>query len=266
MPKSILCTFLIVLSFSGCKSDKASGPEETSSSTSIAPAAAPEEEAGTVSEIRYTWVDQVNVRDQPSTAGKVVARVRPNEPLTLTGETSPASETIVLRGVAYHEPWYRITTADKKDGWVFGGTIREKDERKGTALLEPLLLDFPAFGTYNLEDWKAEPRAREEGGDAEIETLTYVSPAGQVMRIESSDTGEYGYTYNYKLEDAQGNLLKERTFAFTADPREVTEEVIDYTDTPAKRYSRTQKMEKHFMQLNERPRMARGEWTVERLD
>jgi uncharacterized protein YgiM (DUF1202 family) len=271
MPKSnLLLTLILLLSITACKSDQSSSPEVTNPSTSTAPAAAPNEadEPATPSAagIRYTWVDQLNVRDQPTTKGKVVARVKPNEPLTLTGEVMPTAETIVLRGVAYHEPWYRITTADKKDGWVFGGAVKEKEDMKGNAAISDAEFDFPAFGFFQLKDWTLLTETNKGEGDAEIKTQVYRSTSNQVLEIQATEVGEYGYSNTYRLKDAEGNLLKKREFGFTVDPNTITEEVVDYTDIPAKRYTRSQELDKHFTQLNDRPLMAQGAWKIERID
>lgn len=270
MIKPCLLTLLLAVTFTACNGDQSSGPEETTPSTATAPAAAPPKEAEPPSpaddNIRYTWVDQLNVRDQPNTNGKVVARVKPNEPLTPTGETSPEPETIVLRGVAYDEPWYRITTADGKNGWVFGGAIKAKDEIKGNAVRSPTRIDFPVFGEYDLTKWlKTKAAMTENGGDAEIKTSVYTSD-NQELTVTKISTGEYGYSRIYRLTDGSGNLLKERRFSFSTDPNMITEEVVDHTDIPAKRYTRMQKIDKHFMQLNDLPLMARGEWKTERVD
>lgn len=264
MLKQLLYAFLLAITFTACKSDKATEPEGNDPSTSTASTSEPETPAAAA--IRYTWVDQLNVRDQPNTKGKVVARVKPNEPLTLTGETSPESETIVLRGVVYHEPWYRITTADKKDGWVFGGAVKEKEAMKGNASIKDDEFDFPAFGYFKLADWTELTVTNSEEGDAETNTRTYKSSEGSLLLIREIQVGEYSYHRNFRLSDDSGNLLKEREFSFTIDPYTITEEVVDHTDIPAKRYSRTQEVDKHFMQLNDLPLMAQGEWTIERVD
>jgi hypothetical protein len=218
-------------------------------------------------EILYTWVDGLNVRDQPSTKGTTVARVKPNEPLTFTGEKSPESETIVLRGVAYHEPWFKITTADKKDGWVFGGAVKRKDQLKGNATLSDTKFEFPVFGYYDLGKWEQVARNNDgTGGDAESETITYRSE-DQLLKITKVEVGEYGYNNAYELLDKAGNTLKERTFEFAVDPElKITETVIDHTDTPAKRYTRSQVLDKHFMMLNERPEMVLGNWEIGDVD
>jgi len=114
-----------------------SGDTPPTSPAEPAEPVAPAEPSEPAKDILYTWVDGLNVRDQPSTKGNTVARVKPNEPLTFTGEQSPKAETIVLRGVAYHEPWLKITTADRKDGWVYGGAVKLKDQLKGNASLSP---------------------------------------------------------------------------------------------------------------------------------
>lgn len=255
---------LVFLALSACGGGEPAGGETTEASGPVTPA--PDAVAAT-EEILYTWVDGLNVRDQPSTKGKTVARVKPNEPLTFTGERSPKPETIVLRGVAYHEPWLKITTADRKDGWVFGGAVKRKDQLKGNAALSDTKFEFPVFGFFDLSKWEEMTRNNDgTGGDAEAETVTYRSD-DQMLKITKSDMGDYGYFNTYELLDKAGNTLKERTFRFDVDPEPmVTETVIDHTDIPAKMYTRSQVLDKHFAMLNARPEMAMGNWEIADAD
>ncbi|TXF91747.1 SH3 domain-containing protein [Neolewinella aurantiaca] len=266
MIKHVFHCLLIGLALTACKNDKAVSPEESAVSTDPAPAAEPTDAITTSGKIRYTWVDQLNVRDLPGTKGKVVARVTSKEPLTLTGETSPSAETIVLRGVAYNEPWYRITTADGKNGWVFGGAVKEKGAMKGNAVISNEEFDFPVFGHFKLENWDLLSMDDSSEGDAEIKSRNFRAEDGRMLKIEEFEAGEHGYSVTHSLSDKQGNLLKERNFSFSTEPNTIIEEVADYTDIPAKRYIRSQELDKHFMQLNERPLMVKGEWRSERID
>jgi len=227
----------------------------------------PAEVPAATEKILYTWVEGLNVRDQPSTKGKTVARVRPNEPLTFTGEQSPQKETIVLRGVAYHEPWLKISTADRKDGWVFGGALKRKDELKGNAALGDTKFSFPVFGSFDLSDWEEIARNDDgTGGDVAAETITYRSE-DQLLRIARIETGENGYRNTFTLLDQTGNPLKERTLEYSVEPElELIEMVTDHTDIPAKKYRRVQLLDKHYMMLNERPQMASGEWKITDVD
>ncbi len=55
----------------------------------------------------YAWVDRLNTREKPALTGKVVASATEQEALEFTGEKSIGTEVIVLRGVAYGEPWLK---------------------------------------------------------------------------------------------------------------------------------------------------------------
>ena len=79
--------------------------------------------------------------------------------------------------------------------------------------------------------------------------------------------GEYRYSRTYKLIDANGQLLKERTFVFEGDvnPKVLKETVKDFTSQAPKQYQRSQNMNQHFMQLNALPVMVNGPWTEQSI-
>ena len=58
-------------------------------------------------------------------------------------------------------------------------------------------------------------------------------------------------------------VLKEREFSFDAEYQsgDMNETVRDFSANPPKQYNRSQKINKHFMQLNVKPEMANGKWT-----
>jgi len=114
-----------------------------------------------------TRVDKVNVRAEPSTKSKVVARIPNGEPMVYAGEQSATEESILLRGVVYKERWLKVMTNDGKDGWVFGGAVKRPGEKKGNRVLSDTRLDFPNFGRYDLSDCtKREVKTGEEEVDA----------------------------------------------------------------------------------------------------
>ena len=102
----------------------------------------------------FTWVDKLNVRNKPTTKGKVISSVRSKDAMLFTGEISDDFETIVLRGVAYYEPWLRVKIPDGQTGWVFGGAVKQIDEEKGNNPISDTNFTFPYFGKYNMENWK----------------------------------------------------------------------------------------------------------------
>ena len=252
--------FLILLMFTACQSSSNSTEE-----TAIPPPQTPAENPSPseTDDQLYTWVDQLNIRSGPSTGAQTIATVQSDEALKFTGQKSDNSETIVLRGVAYHEPWFKIITPDEKEGWVFGGAVKRKGETKGNSIIDENNFDFPHFGNFNLKDWQKEPPKDEIGGDAEINTTRY-KRGNQILEISVVDVGDYGYGRTHKLMDANNTLLKEREFRFSADVelRELREVVKDFTADPPKQYKRVQTLDKHHSQLNALPMMVNGNWVV----
>jgi len=214
----------------------------------------------------YPWVDNLNIRDLASTKGKTITTVKQGDALIPLGAISDHKETIVLRGVAYYEPWIKVTTKDDKIGWVFGGTVKKVNEIKGNEIITDTNFDFPHFGKYDLSTWKNISTKDESGGDAEIETTIY-KRGNQTITMSISEVGEYGYGRDYILK-VNDTIQKQRSFHFTADYEfsEITESVKDFSQNPPKQYNRSQPVETHFMQLNAKPIMVNGTWTTTNLD
>ena len=210
----------------------------------------------------YNWVDDLTIRKAPGSTGEKITVVPRETPLEFTGEQSETTESIVLRGVCYDEPWLKVIAPDKTEGWVFGGAVKRKGEEKGNAILTDEVFEFPHFGSFNLREWEKGATKDESGGDAEIATTTY-KKGNQVLEISRVDVGDYGYGRTYKLMDANNNILKERELNFSADAemRELREVVKDYSTKPGKQYTRTQSLKKHHSQLNAWPLMVNGDWT-----
>lgn len=218
----------------------------------------------------YSWVDELNIRDQPNTKGKVIAAIESDHALELTETKSGKMETIVLRGVAYQDYWYQVRTSDGKEGWAFGGALKQKNEQKGNAILTTEKFSFPNFGDFDLSDWKSIQADKFGGGDVEGSTQ-YYQKGDKILEISASDMGEYGYGFSQKLMDSNKKILKERDFRFgpTEEPNgksKITVEVKDYTQTPPKKYSRVQKVAASRYDLKPKPVMASGNWQTGSLD
>ena len=253
----IQCSFFLIaiVFFSHCSDSSSvkSVPTDTKDETIV-------KEKTPEKEMLYAWVDKLNIRSAPNTKSDIVASAKKDEPMTFMGDQSDQKETIVLRGVAYNEPWLKIQTKDQEEGWVYGGAVNKKGESKGNALIDKNLFSFPYFGNYDLGKWKRLSSTDNNEGDAETTKSSYQN-GNQVLEITKTDVGEYGYSRTYKLLDTKNNLLKLREFEFNTDPGFVlVEKVSDYTVSPAKKYSRSQKLEKHYVMLNAYPEMANGEW------
>lgn len=209
----------------------------------------------------YAWVDRLNVRNKPGTKGKSIASVREADSLEYSGEHSDFEETIVLRGVAYTEPWLKVRIPNDKEGWVFGGAVKTENEEKGNKALSDVKLAFPYFGRFDLREWKKMPSRDESEGDAEIITTPY-KKGGMLLEISNVEVGEYGYQRKYKLYDLDMKLVRLREFKYTTDIEfgELTEVVKNFRSSPPKQYKRIQNLKKHYSQLNARPFMVNGEW------
>lgn len=214
----------------------------------------------------FPWVDGVNVRERPTTEAKRVARVLENELLVYTGEKSANKSTFVLRGVAYTEPWRKVTTKDSITGWIFGGAVKRADEKKGNSPVSETELAFPYFGTYDLSTWEKLGETASEEGDAES-TVSRYRKDEKTLAIHKTELGDYGYINRYTITDPEGLAILEREFTFSVDPELLlTETVTNRLEDPVMEYTRTQKMDTHFSQLNARPERALGEWTKRELD
>jgi hypothetical protein len=212
----------------------------------------------------FAWVDKINLRASATTNGKVIATYTPKDSLEFTGTKSDAKEIIVLRGVAYNDYWMKVTTKDAKEGWVYGGAVTQTGNKKGNGIITDTQFDFEHFGKFDVSSWTDLGITRTESGDSETVGYSYFKD-NQIVEIDRTEVGEYGYYKTYRLMDGKRNLLKERKFGFTVEmgdssPKmELTETVKDFTTK--KEYSRKQNLNKHFMQLNARPQMVNGTWT-----
>ena len=218
----------------------------------------------------YSWVDKLNIRGQASTKGNVIASVDSDEALELTETKSEKMGTIVLRGVAYQDYWYKVRTSDGKEGWVFGGAVKQKNEQKGNAVLTKEKFDFPHFGAFDLSDWKNMKSDKFGGGDVEGSTKFY-QQGDRILEITESDMGDYGYGYSQKLMDSNKKTLKERDFRFSPSEEyngknKLVEEVKDFTQNPPKKYSRVQEINVSSYALKPKPVMALGSWKKESFD
>lgn len=226
----------------------------------------------------YSWIEQLALRDSAALEAKSIVMVNPATPLEITGTKTDYIETIVLRGVAYEDQWYKVVTPDKQEGWVFGGAVKQKNEKKGSPVLTDTQFGFSHFGEFNLVTWKKLPTQTEEEIQTEEETnteeeegkvkevdtiITAYQKDNLILEITATEMGEMYYAQNYKLKNPDGKVLKERNFSFTADGRVLEEKVINYMMNME--YSRKQTINKHWYQLNAKPQMVRGAWKEQLL-
>ncbi len=131
--------------------------------------------------------------------------------------------------------------------------IPEKPSESATTL------NFEHFGSFDLSTWSVKAsQPEDEEGDLETEILTYEKDG---MKLEIRDSrGEYGLLTSFKLSGADGRVQKVRSLNFSNDIREAEETVNDYTVKPAQKYTRTQKMDTSYNQMNPVPTALKGAW------
>jgi hypothetical protein len=263
---TLICSVLL---FNACGGNEpaatAEAPKPKDSTTQPAEFApkSPSPDSYSAGDLLYPWVDQLNVREAPNTTAKRIGKALKGQSVTLSGEKTEKKETIVLRGVAYDDYWLKVTTKDKTEGWVFAGALKREGDYKGNAVISDARFNFQAFGDFDLSKWTKMGSTDDSGGDAESTTTSY-QKGDQMLKINRTEVGEYGYTNTFTLTNTNGDLLKARVFTFEVDPELlIRETVIDYL--AMKEYVRSQPMSKHFMQLNDRPQMVTGEWTITEL-
>ncbi len=262
--------FVFVLSFWSCQNDpqpKAENPKAPIKKEEGQTDLPKKDLVLQANELIYPWVDPLNVRDQPNIKGKIIATIKGNKALAFTGSKSEKNEVIVLRGMAYDEPWLKVNTKDKKEGWVFGGAVKRQNTEKGNLAITETSFHFPHFGSYDLSTWKKQGTKDEGDGDAEIIITTY-QKGDQTLAYTKTDVGEYGYSRSYELLDKDNKKQKERTFDFEVNVEEgghlLKEIVKDYTTN--KQYQRQQKLSTHYVLLNSPPLMANGAWKESNLE
>lgn len=69
-----------------------------------------------------TGVDKLNLREQPSKEGKIIAQISEGRFLSGTGEVSTNKEEATLRNIPYNEPYIRVS-AGQQSGWAYGGAL-----------------------------------------------------------------------------------------------------------------------------------------------
>ncbi|WP_116124673.1 SH3 domain-containing protein [Lewinella sp. IMCC34183] len=227
--------------------------------TNVQPA--PELAPGTV---LTAWVDGLFLRAQPATGGTIVAQVPGGAELTYTGRQSDTTSTIVLRGIAFRQPWLEVRTVDNREGWVFGGATTAPGEQKDDGYRSNLEFTFPQFGSFDLTDWERQAPYEARAGKSVSEILIYQKDDRRLAVKTTEVPADKNYSRLYTLTTMGGKLLKTRAFRYEAKPggSELTETVTDYTVNPQRTYTRRQRLSQPVGELNARPELAAGEWTT----
>jgi len=117
-----LLILIIILIFS-CKDSPFSNSSTTQEAETTQDTVAQEPEAAPITEI-YTWVNELRMREEPTTNSPIVVTLKEGEPLDYEGTKSDFTEKISLRGTLFNEPWLKVTTKTGKEGWVYGGGVK----------------------------------------------------------------------------------------------------------------------------------------------
>ena len=263
MKQSLLWgAFALLLTLVACGGDtatpNAAATESAATSDASAEAVTPTPAAD---EPLYAWVDNLNLRDAPSSSGKVIAKVPSGTTLTPTGRTSPPVESIVLRGGLYEEPWVEVRHAGDVVGWVFGGAVQRGGERKSAAVQRAGVIDYDKLGRFDLSEWRKV--SEDKIGEVEMDgvTVTYRKGDNQLELTESS-IGEFYSGNEQRLLTSGGTLLRERRFSWTADHTggRLEETVTVYTGESPVRYERKQTTQRHFSEFDKQPNRVVGAW------
>ena len=140
----LLAAFSAAFFINACQqpADKTAAPGTESSSASNTTAPRPE------MLLYAVMVDQLNLREQASKAGKVIAQFPEGSFVIGSGEYSANKEEVTLRGVIYTEPYTKVTgtTAEPKNGWAFLGALQKV--YAGTSASSPDLSTLTQLTTF----------------------------------------------------------------------------------------------------------------------
>jgi len=261
LKRTLVLSVFLFLSLS-CKQNEA--PSIPSKSTS---ASKEQVKQSQEPKVLFSWLDNLNVRENPSLEAKIIAKVNPKDSLVKTGRLSDGRDIIVLRGLAYKDYWYEVETPEQKTVWVFGGAVKSYNEEKGNPPNSALKFNFPSFGAYNLHNWKRVSEEISNNADATFNTSTYQHPSEQrKMVITKTDLGEYGYSINHELLGVNDKPILSRTVHFDNEKKTLTEEVITHNMYPKRKATRTQEIGVSYLELNGRPILTQGEWRFEAIE
>ncbi len=212
--------------------------------------------------ILYAQVDKLNIREKPSDSGKVIAQAVEGEALAYKGEVTDFKEKKVLRGVEYNQPWIKVSTKERKEGWVYGGGVSNKraaatesnspedsesppDGPDAAASSAPAQttsapkVNYPHFGSYDLSTWTKVSSTKPD----RYTTEERYTKDGMTMIIRKSDYGKSSYDYACELYGPDNLLMKSHTlniYERTEEDRglHLREEVLDFESNPPKSYSK----------------------------
>lgn len=264
LPYPLLPFLIGTLFLAGCFGDAT--PEAETAAAPVASAIdslppPPAPPALATGETVRAWVDGLFIRARPERGGTIVAQVTADSPLKYTGKRSDSTETIVLRGMAFQEPWLQVRTDDGDEGWVFGGAVTREGEPRGAGYRGEEQFSFPAFGDFDLREWDKQPPF--ETSTKESKSVIRIYQQGDrrlAVKRTQRDDGTYGRLYTLTTMD--GRLLRTRELQYVERPkRALIETVTDYSLQPQETQRRYQLLDRPAADLNARPEIAYGEWS-----
>ncbi len=75
-------------------------------------------------EILYTWVNSLNVREEPNLKSKIIIKLKEGTKVKYQGNQAGEETTVTLRGKKITSKFKEITTKSGLRGWVFGGALK----------------------------------------------------------------------------------------------------------------------------------------------
>lgn len=179
--------------------------------------------------------------------------------MEFTGIKSDKAETIVLRGTAYHDFWYKVIFPGRPEGWVFSGAVKRRGEQKENAPITEMQFDYQKLGKYDLSTWQLINK-EELGHEVDGTKTTFMSGRNLYLNITNPGIGKFGNGLIKSLSTDDRDI-KNRNFHFTPSSTSgeldhKIETLEEYEQTSPKRYTIIQKIDTHYFALNAKPMIA----------
>jgi len=89
-------------------------------------------------------LDDLRIRQTPKLSGEIIEKLDANNLVQWSGEISPNTDQIRLRGVSFNDPWLKISTASGKSGWGYAAAMLPVSESPATNALKQQLYSLRA--------------------------------------------------------------------------------------------------------------------------
>lgn len=84
--------------------------------------------------VLYATIDGVNVRSGPGLNHRIIERIKLYDEVIYLGEVTDFTQEVKLGEITTNEPWIKVRTRKKQDGWVYGaGLSYYKKQLEGAA-------------------------------------------------------------------------------------------------------------------------------------